>query len=311
MRRPRTKPQKRGGFTLVELLVVIAIIGILIGMLLPAIQSARENARSTNCQSNLANVVKAAMLYSNRSEQLPMGIHTTLRHSGLTALLPYLDGGNIIRNYDYTIKADEQVAPFGQTGGATQVFLPIFMCPSDNPTDRYFQAEGGQVKFARSNFVQNFGMEIGCGENSTPENPGQGQPFSDCTSRTGPFSLDSPTALAIMTDGPSNTVVYSEIVAGMTQRDEAGAWAWGDAGSCAYTHSTVPGTTSTVNAYGGGAGGGGGQWEDLQANASSRHPDGVNVAFGDTHITFIDFMIDAGRWSAYGAAGDGQMIQAE
>ena len=60
-----------------------------------------------------------------------------------------------------------------------------------------------------------------------------------------------------------------------------------------------------------GAGGGGGQWEDLQANASSRHPDGVNVAFGDTHITFIDFMIDAGRWQAYGAAGDGQMIQAE
>jgi prepilin-type N-terminal cleavage/methylation domain-containing protein/prepilin-type processing-associated H-X9-DG protein len=309
MTRPRTKPRKRGGFTLVELLVVIAIIGILIGMLLPAIQSARENARSTNCKSNMANVVKAAMLYSNRSEQLPMGIHTTLRHSGLLALLPYLDAANVVANYDYTIQADQQISPLGGGDGPTEIFLPILMCPSDNPTDRFYQAQGGNTRFARSNIVQNFGLEIGCGTNSVPQNPQPGQSFSDCANRTGPFSLDSPTALAIMTDGPSNTVLYSEIVAGLTQQDEAGAWAWGDAGSCAYTHSTVPGKTSTVNAFG--AGGGGGAWEDLQANASSRHPDGVNVAFGDTHCSFIDFTIDASRWQAYGAAGDGQMIQAD
>jgi len=55
----------REAFTLIELLVVIAIIALLIGILLPTLGAARDTARSSQCASNIRQVVTALALYAN------------------------------------------------------------------------------------------------------------------------------------------------------------------------------------------------------------------------------------------------------
>jgi prepilin-type N-terminal cleavage/methylation domain-containing protein/prepilin-type processing-associated H-X9-DG protein len=61
------------GFTLIELLVVIALIAIIAAILFPVFARAREVARSTTCKSNLNQIGKAWMLYTqDYDERTPL-----------------------------------------------------------------------------------------------------------------------------------------------------------------------------------------------------------------------------------------------
>ncbi len=308
------KSLKRTGFTLVELLVVIAIIGILIAMLLPAIQSARESARRADCSNKVRQVALACQMYSqNNKDQTPVGIHRTFRHSGITALMPYLELSNIYNSYDYAVAADAQATGIpisgSQTGAVTQVAPPILRCPSDS---HGVELKVGSAFFGRSNYVQNFGATtMQCGGTSSGSGPppgsgtGPGGATVNCESSRGPFTAGSSGSYALMAvDGTSNTALYSEIITGVLETDYAGAWGWGDAGSCAYTHASKPTNGNSTVSEVGGAGGTESDFSSASAQASSRHPGGVNVAFGDNHVSFVNTEVDLSTWQAYGAAND-------
>ena len=113
----------RRGFTLVELLVVIAIIGILIALLLPAVQSAREAARRVACANKLKQMGIAVQHYTEVwPEYFPPGSPGVLRHGLFSHMLPYLEQGNVLADWDYA-------HPLNNThGGAEHVPPRCYPC---------------------------------------------------------------------------------------------------------------------------------------------------------------------------------------
>jgi prepilin-type N-terminal cleavage/methylation domain-containing protein/prepilin-type processing-associated H-X9-DG protein len=64
-------------FTLIELLVVIAIIAILAAILFPVFAQAREAARKTSCNSNLNQLTKGAMMYTQDYDEVIVPAYVT------------------------------------------------------------------------------------------------------------------------------------------------------------------------------------------------------------------------------------------
>jgi prepilin-type N-terminal cleavage/methylation domain-containing protein len=129
------------GFTLVELLVVIAIIGVLVALLLPAIQAAREAARRSSCGNNLKQLGLSLQNYHDARKTFPYS--EVLSSSGMTgptlasatnvgptwvvAILPFIEGGNVLSLYNKTAFWMDQ----GANISFRSATLPFMICPSD------------------------------------------------------------------------------------------------------------------------------------------------------------------------------------
>jgi prepilin-type N-terminal cleavage/methylation domain-containing protein len=184
-------------FTLVELLVVIAIVGILIALLLPAVQAAREAARKTQCKNNLRQIGLALHNYQLTTGQFPPGVLGTSGsiqtihklHTWQAMALPYLEQGNLNRQYDYDVR-------FDHANNAAAVIQPVatYLCPSQKD-------ELVDGRYAPSHYAANSGTVPGADD--------------------GLLFPMSATRFRDVVDGSSNTIAVGEIAF------EIGGWARG------------------------------------------------------------------------------------
>ncbi len=107
----------RLGVTMIEVIIVIAIIGLLASLILPAVQSVRATARQLQCQNNLKQIALALHNYHEQLSVLPPwgGFDGACGPEGaFTLLFPFLDKPR-----------------FCDTMSAGVKRIPLFECPAD------------------------------------------------------------------------------------------------------------------------------------------------------------------------------------
>ncbi|TWU55618.1 DUF1559 domain-containing protein [Rubripirellula reticaptiva] len=240
----------RPAFTLVELLVVIAIIGILVGLLLPAVQAAREAARRMSCSNNAKQIALGLHNYHSAYKQLP--IHgggptnefenstgaairtdgrgfTRLELSYLVGLLPFVEQQAMWEMVSNPLnEPDGDVWPaFGPrpTLGSYPPWatdVPTFRCPSDPGF--------GLPALGRTNYACCTGDAFyDAEEGATIWNTGANRWEYETDARQmqrvrsgmrGAFVTRKSMKFRDMTDGLSNTIMFGEIISGLTDRDK-------------------------------------------------------------------------------------------
>ena len=200
------KSSSRSAFTLVELLVVIAIIGILIAMLLPAVQAVREAARRIECMNKVRQLGLATLNFEDSQGTIPPG--RTDLHSWASYLLPHIEQTNVDEILDVNIGFWE---PANQEAISTPI--PLFICPS-NPNDEFVHdipasyGLGTGLRMAITDYstTQRVALSVYRAGFATPV--GEGQHFGAVGDPKKP-----PVKLSEITDGLSNTLIFSEDVA--------------------------------------------------------------------------------------------------
>ena len=200
--------RSRSGFTLIELLVVIAIIAVLIALLLPAVQSAREAARRAQCVNNLKQIGLGMHNYHSTNATFPLGSsqgpysppnNTTGfpawdSWSAHALMLGYLEQQPLYNAANFNF-APAWGGQFGYYVNSTvyQSRVGIFLCPSDG--------NAGKTN------LNSYHGSIGTTTYNCCNNPG-------AVNTTGAFGYARGSTTADMTDGTSNTIVFSEALVG-------------------------------------------------------------------------------------------------
>ena len=214
----------RRGFTLIELLVIIAIIGVLIALLLPAVQSAREAARRAQCTNNLKQLGLGIANYISTNETFPF-LFTNYSNLGGPppggawplgwglSILPYIEQTPLFNTANWSFGSDNTV----QNNTLAQTRVNAYICPSESRNvgpwqtktwTNYHANTGGPASVSTWSGVI---LPIRSDPNGAPCGgvPCPGQTNASPGANLGPVSLSA------LTDGTSNTVVFSEKLVGI------------------------------------------------------------------------------------------------
>lgn len=319
----------RGGFSFVELIVVIAIIVTLASLGAPALSRSRQRARLLECSNNLRNVNLAMIQAADEMGRFPacgnfgkIGMH----HSWVLNVLPYLDQMVIYKDWN-------QDAGLNYPGNQTlaQTHVPVLTCPSDRSVD----VEGGNLSFVVNGGV-GFTAQIasvhdcpidpqgrrldmnGNGQTCIATGVLDGDPSDkDLFKKMGVFFNETwkwdisvrHHRMDSVVDGLSNTILLTENVRVGFDPADPNVHNWASSnpyrtsfyiGNPCTNASCQSGTvdysrcntgSSAINSGVQGA-------EGASAVPNSFHDGGVNMAFGDGRVIFINEKLDGGVYAA-------------
>jgi prepilin-type N-terminal cleavage/methylation domain-containing protein/prepilin-type processing-associated H-X9-DG protein len=208
--------RKASGFTLIELLVVIAIIGVLIALLLPAVQSAREAARRAQCTNNLKQIGLAAHNYHSQNNVLPLqtmypasaDVSWGWSYGWPLGLLPFLEQNPMYNAWNFSTGMFGNASPstYFTWPNTTVQYLQIatLICPSDGARKR------PAAPIGCTNYVGNMG-----GPGTVSWMTGTIVPNGAFISGWGDAQNFGPIGFESITDGTSNTALFSERLVGL------------------------------------------------------------------------------------------------
>ena len=317
----------RKAFTLVEMLVVITIIAMLAALLLPAIQSTREAARNAICQNNLKQLGLAAANYERTHGGLPpasifptyltntSSLSDSARIGWVWLLLPYLEQSNLADQYHFdTVWYDPSLQPLVTTR------LAVMECPSDPVAGNIFSGSdtipsGSTVNFQAAACDYFASVSVNSNVSQLGWTPRQNETYTSVNGQVynylGALQDDQITKMSRITDGTSNTIMFSEMsgrpqaymTGGVLNPNVAtktygfGAWAHNNkftVRTYTFDGQTSPGP-SPLNC-------------SNQFSIYSFHPAGANAVYVDGSVHFIPKTVDLFVLFNLVARADGDVI---
>jgi prepilin-type processing-associated H-X9-DG protein len=294
--------------------------------LLPAVQAAREASRRAKCVNHLKQWSLAMQMHHSAKNRLPAGGSSTngadsgIRQGWPPYLWPYIEETSLADRYNYS------VSYYAPTNGYKLTDPPdlVANAPSNTPIAiEYCPSDRGQGLYRwtyatiRGNYFINWGPTVFQLASVPAQKVRAPFGFSDYRSRDLPLR----TKFKDITDGTSKTLLLAEEI--MHPRDEASDGRGdmqNDVGDQAFMTVDTPNTSNPDAQWGTYcettpetpciAASGTGTQREVYTSARSKHPGGVNAAFADGHVSFINDDVAKVTWQALSTM-NGQEVVSE